>query len=191
MRRSFRHLARHVRPGDRVLYLGSNPERFFAAASHCRPGSGYVAVFDAGLRAAQHLGPDIVSIVSDRQYDTIVLDNIAQFLFGDEVEPYRAAISRLLTANGRIIARLWLSMTTSSISGVPDYPLYDCGLDVRAITDPLWSVTRLCPDNFVPTIETSTGLLGAGIVVADPRRSDSDGRRNAGPTSSFRARLAG
>jgi hypothetical protein len=117
-----RLLARSVDPGDRVLYVGDAPKRFFAASrNHLATSKSAESIFDPSL--------------DDDFFDVIITRGAIDLLSDDDAFVWARRALTMLGPNGRLVVALrpiWLDMSWPDL----DFSVLRSGLDEQRIADP-------------------------------------------------------
>jgi hypothetical protein len=117
-----RLLARSVDPGDRVLYVGDGPKRFFAASRHHLSTSrSSDSIFDPSLNG--------------QFFDVIITRGSIDLLSDDDAFVWARQARSMLGPNGRLVVAvrpLWLDMNWPDI----DFSVLRSCVDERRLADP-------------------------------------------------------
>jgi hypothetical protein len=117
-----RLLARSVDPGDRVLYVGNAPQRFFAASrNHLVTSKSADSIFDPSL--------------DDHFFDVIITRGSIDLLSDDDAFAWAIHALSMIGPNGRLVVAvrpLWLDMNWPDI----DFSVLRSCLDDQRIADP-------------------------------------------------------
>jgi hypothetical protein len=117
-----RLLARSVDPGDRVLYVGDAPQRFFAASrNHLATSRSADSIFDPSLDA------DF--------FDVIIARSSIDLLSDDDAYAWARQALSMIGPNGRLVVAVrpvWLDMNWPDI----DFSVLRSCLDNQRIADP-------------------------------------------------------
>jgi hypothetical protein len=117
-----RLLSRCVDPGDRVLYVGDAPLRFFGASrNHLATSRSADSIFDPGL--------------DGHFFDVIITRGAIDLLSDDDAFVWARQALTLLGPNGRLVVALrpiWLDMSWPDL----EFSVLRSGLDEQRITDP-------------------------------------------------------
>jgi hypothetical protein len=117
-----RLLARSIDPGDRVLYVGDAPQRFFATSrNHLATSRSADSVFDPSL--------------DGDFFDVIVTRGAIDLLSDDEAFAWAREALTMLGPNGRLVIALrpvWLNMAWPDI----DFSALQSCVDEQRLADP-------------------------------------------------------
>jgi hypothetical protein len=117
-----RLLSRSVDPGDRVLYIGDAPRRFFAASrNHLATSRSADSVFDPSL--------------DGDFFDVIITRGAIDLLSDDDAFVWARQALTMLGPNGRLVVAIrpvWLEMTWPDF----DFSVLQSCLDEKRIADP-------------------------------------------------------
>ncbi len=117
-----RLLARSVDPGDRVLYVGDGPKRFFAASrNHLDTSRSADSIFDPGL--------------DGDFFDVIITRGSIDLLSDDDALSWARQALSMIGPNGRLVVALrpvWLDMTWPDL----DFSVLRSCLNEQRIADP-------------------------------------------------------
>jgi hypothetical protein len=91
-RRRFAVIGNHIRPHDRMLYVGGYADAFFHVCPNSHPGTVIVP------HAAPILGPN-----PGGPFDVVVLDRFVEFLSDSDVLAWAATVDSILADNGKLL----------------------------------------------------------------------------------------